>query len=170
MSEILSSDPEIDASLKKSQDHLPSSLNPAIKPHCADHGFERIGQDRRTVAPSAFSFSYAQLEKIAQLIRAGDFMETLFAYQIGSHERQVVFCSLRVVTVEFMSDHVAEYSITKKLQSFVVRAAVTSVCECQPEQRGILELIADSSFQLLQLHLLKGTCSSRRMSARHQRS
>ena len=59
-------------------------------------------------------------------------MECLLANQIRSDPREIPFIKLLELPIQKMGHRTVQDTVSKEFETFVVRCAMTTVCQCEP--------------------------------------
>src|SRR5690606_7679322 len=127
-------------------------LEPAVEKDGADHGFDRIGEHRRTPRPSApdLALPQAQLLPERQVLR--DAGEGLLVDEVRAQAREVALRQAREARIELQRDDAVQNAVAEELEPLVVRGAVATMGQRPAQQLGIVETVADSPGEALDVH------------------
>src|SRR5829696_3971596 len=118
----------------------------------ADHGFERVGQDRRLAAPPGGGLALAEEDGVAQLHHVGQLGEGGGVHHGLADVGELALGQIGVALVGEVGHHPAEDGVAEEFQTLVrgvagELGAPRAVGECLSEQRRVLELVAEPARQ-----------------------
>ena len=93
----------------------------AVDEHGAEHGLERVGEDRRPVGAAALLLAFAQPDFAAQSQSAARRAPARPVDQRRAHARQVTFGKCGKTLVERHADHAVQHRVADEFEPLVVR-------------------------------------------------
>ena len=137
-------------------DQLTGLVDAPVQIHRRQHGLHRVGQDRGPAAAAAALLPLAQQQEIPQLQALGHLVQTLLTHQRGADAGQLALRQIRMLAVQMLRRYEAQHRVAQKLQPLVaadahgaVLVGVGAVIQRPPQQRRIVEPIAQPFFQLM---------------------
>ena len=112
-------------------------------------GFERVGQNGRSVVAAAFQFAHAQRQCRAYAQFSRQFRQCGFFHQMGAQDGQTAFGQVGEGVVQHLRHHEIDNAVADKFQPFVVVFACAAVGERLLQQFGLAESITQTLLQLL---------------------
>jgi hypothetical protein len=114
----------------------------------ADHGFHRVGEDRRLVATSSALFAAAEVDNRAQVELTSNVCEGSGVDDSGTQLRKLAFGEIWVGDEKVLGHDQTEHRVAKKFQTLIRRQPTLLVGVGAVGQRAIKQLRIDTHPEL----------------------
>ena len=118
-----------------------------VQVHGADHGLQRIGQDRGPPAAAGARLALAQPNDVRQAQADGELVQGFLLDQVGAHARQVAFGQGLQAVVQQRGNGQVEHGIAQEFQPLVVVGREAAVRQRPRQQLRVGELVLQARLQ-----------------------
>src|SRR5437660_3983555 len=114
-----------------------------VEKHCAQHRFERIGDDRRSIGAAALQLAVAEPNVRTEPYLPCELRERIAVHEIRARARKITFLRRRKSLEQGQGDDAIQHRIADELESFVVGYAEAAVCEGLAQEAGLAKIVTE---------------------------
>ena len=109
--------------------------------------FQRVSQNRRPVVATAFQFTFAQKQAVANVQFTGNISQGGLVHQVGAQARQLAFAQLAKLVVEHARHGVIQNAVADEFKALVIGRTVTAVRQRLTQELRLAKRMAQPAGQ-----------------------